>query len=257
MLLTVDVSNRLTGLVLWQADRAVHQWHLATDARRTTDELRWLLSGLLARDKVALEDIEGCCLASVVPDATPATATALAGLLKAPVLTVGPGMRTGLRIRTDDPREVGPDRVANALAAIAHGPGAAIVLDFATALTIDIVNAAGDYLGAIIAPGLEAAAAGLTGRTARLVPVELVPPAQVVAQSTTASLQSGCVLGYAGLVEGLLARAKLAVGEAKVIATGEAPWLDGLLDCIEGIDLVAPLLTHEGLRLLFDRQRAL
>ena len=255
-LLTIDISNRRTGLVLWRESQAGPQWQLATDPARTADELELLLGALLERDAISPASISGSALASVVPGATRALRQALESLLSTPILTVGPGLRTGLRIRTEDPREVGPDRVANAVGASARGQGAAIVLDFATALTIDIVDSAGDYLGAIIAPGLEAAAAGLATGTARLTPVDLRPPRRAVATDTTAALQSGCVLGYAGLVEGLLARARRALGgvEARVIATGDAPWLPELLGCVRGIDAVAPLLTHEGLRLLHERQ---
>ncbi len=254
-LLTVDVSNAQTSLVAWHGDEAAHYWSVATESRRTVDELSLLFASLVARDRVALGPGSQSILACVVPGAAQATRAALLRLIGSPALEVGPGMRTGLRIRTEDPREVGPDRIANAVAARAARQGSAIVLDFATALTIDIIGPEGDYLGAIIAPGLEAAAAELAGSTARLSGTRLLPPETAIAGDTFTALQSGCVLGYVGLVEGLLALARRTVPEATVYATGEADWLPALLDEIPGVDVVAPLLTHNGLRLLCERQQ--
>jgi type III pantothenate kinase len=253
-ILAVDVSNTHTALALWHGDTATRHWQLSTDRWRPPDELRVLMSGLLTLAGLESTDVAGCVLGSVVPDLIQPVSAACAALFGAGPLVVGPGVHTGLSIHTDDPREVGPDRIANAVSAVARFGAPVVVLDFATALTVDLVGPDGGYVGAVIAPGLEVAAEALARRTARLPRGRLLPPPNVIATDTERGLQSGLFFGYLGLVEGLLARARAELGPAPAVATGEAPWLATLLDHTQAIDAYEPLLTLDGLRRIYERQ---
>jgi type III pantothenate kinase len=252
--LAIDVSNRQTALALWQDEAPVHAWRLSSDPARTTDEHRLLLRQFLARDGVAAEGVAGSVLACVVPPVVAPLVRAIEELLGEPPLVVGPGVRTGLAIHTEDPREVGPDRVANAVAARAAYGAPVIVLDFSTALTVDIVGPAGDYLGALIAPGMDIAADALARRTAQLGRIDLSVPARVIATNTDDGLRAGLVLGYTGLVEGLVRRVHETIGAAPVVATGDAAWLTPLLAAGGPIDAHDPLLTLDGLRRIWRLQ---
>lgn len=247
-LLAIDISNAHTALALWRGDTARHHWQLSTDPRRTVDEQRVFLSRLLAQAGLLPADVTDCVLGSVVPDLVPILCTTCETLFGVAPLVVGPGIRTGLPIRTEDPREVGPDRIANAVAARDRFGAPVVVLDFATALTVDVVGPGGDYLGAIIAPGPAVAAESLARRTARLPRGELALPPSVIATDTAHGLQSGLFYGYLGLVEGLVHRLWAEVGPSAVIATGEATWLASLLDHTEVVTAYEPLLTLDGLR---------
>jgi type III pantothenate kinase len=164
-------------------------------------------------------------------------------------------VRSGLRIGTENPREVGPDRIANAVAASARFGRPVFVFDFATALTVDVVDDRGDYAGAIIAPGLEVAAKALTHSTARLGRFDLRPPDKVIATDTANALRSGVVYGYIGLVEGLVGNLRDELGDAPAVATGEAAWLQELLAQTQVFDHFAPLLTLDGVRRIFEFNR--
>jgi type III pantothenate kinase len=253
--LAVDVGNIHTALALWPFGEGaeVRHWQLASDPGRTPDEYRALIHCLLAQDGLAPGDVTGCVVASVVPALSGTLPAACRSLFGVEPLTVGPGVRSGLRIRTENPREVGPDRIANAVAAIARHGQPVLVLDFTTALIIDVVSAAGDYVGAIIAPGMEIAAEALARRAAQLQRIDLRPPPRAIATETAASLQSGLVLGYVGLVEGLVRRARAEVGPAPVVATGEVGWANTVLDQTDVVDVFDPLLTLDGLRRIYER----
>ncbi len=247
-LLAIDVSNAHTGLALWQGETARHHWLLGTDPRRTMDEHRVFLSRLLGQAGLSAADVADCVVGSVVPDLVPILCATCEALFDTTPLVLGPGVRTGLHIHTDDPREVGPDRIANAVAARDRFGAPVLVLDFATALTVDVVGPNGDYLGALIAPGLEVAAEALARRTARLPRGDLAPPPSVIATDTAHGLQSGLFFGYLGLVEGLVQRLWDEVGPAAVVATGEATWLGNLLAHTDVVTTYEPLLTLDGLR---------
>ena len=252
--LAVDVSNLHTGLAVWPATGPPHHWKVSTQPQRTPDELRALVSDLLESKGVSPDDIDSSVLGCVVPEQLSTFEEALATLLGAPPLVVGPGTRTGLDIGTDDPREVGADRIANAVAARERFGAPVIVLDFGTALTVDVVGADGRYVGAVIAPGLQVAAEGLARNTARLGRFDLRPPASAIAADTEGGLQSGLVLGYIGLVEGLLARVQAEEGPAPVVATGDATWLTDLLELTTAVQAYDPLLTLDGLRRVLAKQ---
>lgn len=250
MLLAVDVGNTQTALGLYDADRLVGHWRLATDREKTGDELGVLLNGLLDVDAIV-----GICLASTVPTLLREWTGLAERWAEAPILVVGPGVRTGIPIRYDDPREVGPDRIVNAVAARERFGAPVIVVDFGTSTNFDVVSPAGEYVGGVLAPGIEISMEALFSRAARLVKVDYVPPPSVIGKTTVAGLQSGLVYGFAGQVDGIATRIRGELGtpEAPVVATG------GLAELVapfsETISVVEPFLTLEGLRLVWELNR--
>ena len=245
-IITIDVSNRRTSLVVWEGShpRSVHQ--LGTERNRTSDELRVLFEGLLGGSALS---IDRCAIACVVPGLEAVVHSAARDQFGIDPLLVQPGVRTGLDIRTEDPREVGPDRIANAVAAIETHGSPVIIIDMATALSLDVVGAHDQYLGAIIAPGPEVALEALAGRAARLGTISLspdpVPPA--IARSTETAIRSGILGGAIGMIDGLVEQIHQELGPAHVVATGEPPLAAAIAarSCV--IDSFDPLLTHRGL----------
>jgi type III pantothenate kinase len=248
MLLTVDVGNTQTVLGLYDGADLREHWRTATDAERTGDELSVLLAGLLDPDAV-----DGVCLSSTVPALIHAWEE-LAQRWNVPLLLVGPGVKTGVPVRYDDPREVGPDRIVNAVAAKARYGAPCIVVDFGTSTNFDVVSPDGEYVGGVLAPGVEISMDALFRRAARLFRVDFTTPATVIGKTTAASLQSGLVYGFTGQVDEIVSRIRGELGvEARAIATG------GLADLIaphsRTIESVDPWLTLEGLRLVWELNR--
>mgnify|MGYP000182657841 CR=1 FL=1 len=246
MLLAVDVGNTQTVIGLFDGERLTEHWRLATDRTRTGDELGVLLGGMLDFDAV-----EAICLSSTVPTLVREWQRLAERWAQAPILVVGPGVKTGLPIRYDDPREVGPDRIANSVAARARYGAPVIVVDFGTSTNFDVVSAAGEYVGGVLAPGIETSMEALFARAARLVTVDYVEPPSVIGKTTVGGLQSGIVYGFAGQVDGIVAAIRKELGvEAKAVATG------GLADLVAphsaAIGTVDPFLTLEGLRLVWE-----
>ena len=249
MLLAVDVGNTQTALGLFRGEELVEHFRLATDPTRTGDELGVTLGALFE-----LEDVEGACLSTTVPTLLREWERVAERWLKVPLLALGPGTRTGIPIRYDDPREVGPDRIANAVAALERYGAPCIVVDFGTSTNFDIVSAEGEYVGGVLAPGIEISMDALFARAARLVKVDFSAPATVIGKTTVGGLQSGLVYGFAGQVDGIVGRIRAELGvEAQTVATG------GLADLIAPhaatLDRVDPFLTLEGLRLVWGRNR--
>jgi len=252
MLLAVDVGNTQTVYGLYDGERLAEHWRVTTEAERTGDELGVLVGRLLELRDVGFEDIGGVCLSSTVPPLIRAYEEFARDYVEATLLVLGPGTRTGIPISYDDPREVGPDRIANAVAARERYGAPCIVVDFGTSTNFDIVSADGEYVGGVLAPGIEVSMEALFARAARLVKIDFTPPPTVIGKTTVAGLQSGLVYGFAGQVDGIVRRIRAEIGDAApVIATG------GLAELIaphaETIDKVDPLLTLEGLRLVWDR----
>jgi type III pantothenate kinase len=252
VLLAVDVGNTQTVFGLYDGDRLTEHWRVSTEAERTGDELAVLVGRLLELRDLGFEDIGGVCLASTVPPLVRAYEEFAGEYVQAPLLVLGPGTKTGIPIVYDDPREVGPDRIANAVAARERYGAPSIVVDFGTSTNFDIVSPSGEYVGGVLAPGIEVSMEALFARAARLVKVDFSPPPSVIGKTTVAGLQSGLVYGFAGQVDGIVRRIRAELGDtAPVVATG------GLAELIaphaETIDSVDPLLTLEGLRLVWDR----
>jgi type III pantothenate kinase len=249
MLLAVDVGNTQTVLGLFRDGDLADHFRLATDRSRTGDELGVTLSALLE-----LEDVDGVCLSTTVPALQREWERVAERWLRAPLLVVGPGTRTGIAIRYDDPREVGPDRIVNAVAAKHRYGAPCIVVDFGTSTNFDVVSPEGEYVGGVLAPGIEVSMDALFARAARLVKVDFAAPATVIGKTTVGGLQSGLVYGFAGQVDGIVARIREELGvDAQTVATG------GLADLIaphaRTLDRVDPFLTLEGLRLVWSRNR--
>jgi type III pantothenate kinase len=245
-LLAVDVGNTQTALGLYENGDLSRHWRLATEPQRTGDELGLFLGGLLD-----LGSLDGICLASTVP-ALIRSYEELAAGVGARLLVVGPGTRTGIPIRYDDPREVGPDRVANAVAARERYGAPSIVVDFGTSTNFDVVSAAGEYVGGVLAPGIEVSMDALFERAARLVKVDFVAPETAIGKTTESALRSGLVFGFAGQVDGIVERIRAELGDeaTPVVATGGlAELIAPHAKTIEKVDL---FLTLEGLRLVWE-----
>jgi type III pantothenate kinase len=252
MLLAVDVGNTQTVFGLYDGDRLAEHWRVSTEAERTGDELGVLVGRLLELRDVGFEEIGGVCLASTVPPLVRAYEEFARDYADARLLVLGPGTRTGIPIVYDDPREVGPDRIANAVAARERYGAPSIVVDFGTSTNFDIVSAAGEYLGGVIGPGVEISMEALTERTAKLPRIDLTEPAHAIGKNTQEAMESGFVHGFAGLVDGITRRVGDELGdEATVIATGGLA--SAIVPYCETIDEVDDLLTLTGLRLIYDR----
>jgi type III pantothenate kinase len=252
MLLALDVGNTEITIGVFDGEKLVQHWRASTVAERTADEHALLLGGFLAQEGMDLSAVGGVTISSVVPRLSQATREMVRRYCGFEPLMLEPGIRTGLSILTDNPREVGADRVANAVAAYALYGGPSVVVDFGTATTFDAVSGKGEMLGVAIAPGIEISTNALVHETAQLRRVELVAPRSVIGKNTTESLQAGIVFGFAGQVDSLVRRmiAELG-GQATVIATGGlAAVMLGICETLERHD---PWLTLHGLRIIFDR----
>lgn len=251
MLATFDISNTRIKAGIFDGADLRATFSLAADVRRTADEYAVLLAGLLREERIARGDIHGAAIASVVPPLTGIFEHVCGRLFRQPPLVVGAGTRAGIRIATQQPRELGADRIVNAIA-VQHLHGSpAIVVDFETATAFDIVAADGSYSGTIIAPGLALAAEALFQHTSRLQRFELAKPKAVIGKDTVGALLSGAVLGHVALVEGLIARIQAELdGPAVVVATGELAAL--VAEQTRCIDRVEPWLAHVGLRLFHE-----
>jgi type III pantothenate kinase len=255
MLLTIDVGNTQTVLGLFEGAEIVEHWRLATDPRRTADELALLVHGLLdsSGHRAEIAGISACSTVPAVLNEVRAMCERWFG--DRPIIIVEPGIRTGVPVLTDNPKEVGSDRIVNTLAAFALHGGPAVVVDFGTATTFDAVSERGEFLGGAFAPGIEISVDALASRAAQLLKVQLVPPRSVIGKNTVEALQSGILYGFAAQVDGITERMVAELGPSTtVIATGGlAPVV---LDECRLIDVHEPWLTLIGLRLVFERNTA-
>ncbi len=254
MLLTIDLGNTNLTIGLYQGETLLHHWRLATDHARMPDEYGLQFLGLLHHIGKSPADVHGVCLASVVPPLTGRVVQACREYLRQDPLVVDAGIKTGIKIRYDDPRAVGADRVADAVAVHTLYGGPACVVDFGTATTFNAITAEGEYLGGAITAGIYLAAEALFQRAAKLTRVDIQRPPSVIGRNTVHAMQSGLLFGYVCMVEGMVARFRHELGSAmKVIATG------GLAEIIaretDVIDILAPWLTLDGLRILWERNR--
>ncbi len=252
MLLAIDVGNSTTVVGIFDGDDLVDHWRLSTVIRRTPDEWSSLIHGVLRPAGRELgSEPSGVVIGSVVPAVTDALRQMAARYIEAPLILIEPGVRTGLVIRHDNPRDLGADRIANAVAAAALFGGPAIVVDFGTATSFDVIDRDGAFIGGAIAPGVTTATEALVARAARLPDVELVTPASPIGRSTVAALQSGAVFGFAGQVDGIVRRIIDELGPGvKVVATGGVA--GAVLDACRLIDHHDPWLTLKGLQRIWS-----
>lgn len=254
LLLVIDVGNTNSVFGIYEGETLREQWRMDSSRSRTSDEYGVMLLQMLGVAGILPDRIEGIIIASVVPTLMMAMEQMCQRYLHLTPMVVGPGIKTGMQILTDNPKEVGADRIVNAVAAFEAWQQACIVVDFGTATTFDVVSKRGEYLGGAIAPGFHISAEALFSRTSKLPRIEITRPKKVIGKNTVSSMQSGIFYGYAGLVDGMVARImeELEV-HPKVISTG------GLARLFEGtctsIELVDEFLTLRGLKLLYQRNR--
>ena len=254
MLLAVDVGNTQTHIGMFRGDELAEHWRFATRREATGDEVAAELVNLLGLGGLGLRDVTGAVVSSVVPQLAHEYEHISERYFEGSLIVIGPGLRTGVPIRTENPHEVGPDRLMNAVAAYDRVGAACIVVDFGTTINYDVVSADGELLGAIFTPGIEISMEALARRAARLPKVDIEAPKELIGRTTTTAIQSGIVYGFAGQVDGIVARLREHLGdEPTAIATG------GLASSIapfcEQIDEVDDLLTLTGLRLVWERNR--
>lgn len=251
MLLAIDVGNTQTHVGVFRAEDLLEHWRFVTGHETTADELAVGLHSLLALVELKFADVDGAVVSSVVPHLGPEYEQMSERYLGERALIVGPGVKTGMPILIDNPHELGADRLVNALAGYEQCNGPCVVVDFGTAINYDVVSEEGEYLGGIIAPGIEISMEALTERAAKLPEVDLVEPRALIGKSTEACIQSGIVYGFAAQVDGIVERLRAELGaRTTVIATGG---FAGLIEPFTGsIDRVDDLLTLNGLRLIYD-----
>ncbi|NLX36926.1 MAG: type III pantothenate kinase [Chloroflexi bacterium] len=251
MLLCIDVGNTNIVFGVYADQQLVAHWRVATDSQKMPDEYGLQTLGFLQRVGVTPQDITGICMASVVPPVTDLMLEMLAEYVGQRPLVVGAGVRTGVAVRYDAPRDVGADRIVNAAAAYRLYGGPACIVDLGTATTFDALSEQGDYLGGAIAPGIRLGAEALFARTAKLPRIDLRRPPKAIGANTVDAMRSGILFGYVGLVEGMVGRFRQELGpEMRVIATG------GLAEIIAAetsvIEHIEPWLTLKGLRIIYQ-----
>lgn len=253
VLLALDVGNTHTTIGVFREEQIVRRWRLSTLRERTVDETGILLRQLCQWSQISPDAIHGVIVGSVVPPMDGPLRAAIETYLHQEALFVAPGIRSGMPLKVETPQELGADRLCNAVAALHHYGGPCVVVDFGTATTWEAVSARGEFLGGVIAPGLEIAAEALFSRAAKLPRVEMVAPERVIGKATVDSMQAGLVFGYVGLVEGVTRRVLAELGGGAVIATGGlAPVIARHTDLFVAVD---DDLTLKGLRLLWERNR--
>ena len=252
MLLVVDVGNTQTHFGVVRDGEILEHWRFATVRDLTADELGAVLRNLLELRGIGMADVDSSIVSSTVPQLEPEWLAMAARYLGHTMLSVGRGLRTGMALRYDHPREIGADRLVNALAIRERFGGPAVCVDFGTAVNFDVVSAGGDYLGGVLMPGVEISLEALTERGAKLPKIDLAPPRGVIGKSTVDAIRSGVIFGFAGAIDGILRRLLDELGEeTDVIATGGLA--EAIVPFTELIDGIDDLLTLTGLRLLHER----
>jgi type III pantothenate kinase len=251
VLLAVDIGNTQTHLGAFEGRELVEHWRFQTRSGATGDELAERIAGLFALCEMSIGDVDAVCVSSVVPPLGAQFERLTDRYLEAECLTIGPGLKTGMPIRIDNPLEVGADRLVNSIAAYERFGEACVVVDFGTGINIDAVSAEGEYLGGAIGPGLEISLSALIERAARITRIDLGEPEAAIGRSSRAAIQSGFVFGFAGLIDGLVRRIEEELPEPRLLATG------GLASVVvpftETIEEVDDMLTLKGLRLIHER----
>jgi type III pantothenate kinase len=254
MLLVVDIGNTNIVLGLYDGTQLMHTFRISSMRTRTADEYGVLLYQLIQQRHIDATAIEATIVASVVPPLTETMTSAIRMTFAREPLLVGPGLKTGMSVLYENPREVGADRIVNSVAAYERVKGPLIVVDFGTATTFDCVSAAGEYLGGVIVPGILVSLDGLLSSAAKLTRIEVAEPPRVLGRNTTHALQSGIIFGYASMVDGLVEKLSAELG-AKLFVLGTGGLATLVAKHAKSIQEVCPDLTLEGLRLIYERNR--
>lgn len=255
MILVFDVGNTNTVLGIYQGRTLIESFRISTDSDKTSDEYGMLINNLFQHHGLNLREIEAVVISSVVPDLMHSLEHMARKYCKVQPLVIGPGTKTGMNIKYDNPKEVGSDRIVNGVAAYEKYGGPIIVVDFGTATTFCSISEKCEYQGGVIAPGIRASADALFEKAAKLPRIEIIKPSQVICKNTVSSMQAGMVYGYAGLVDAIVTRMKEEMGSENItiVATG------GLARLIstesKSIDIVDSTLTLEGLRIIYERNK--
>ena len=254
MLFAIDIGNTHVALGLFGGPKLLHHWRLGTNTHHTSDEVAAVMRSLFELAGVSRDEMSDAIISCVVPPLLPIFERTCTKLIGRQPLVIGPGLRSGMPIRVDNPREVGADRIANSVAAYELLGGPAIAIDFGTATSFDCVSANGEFIGGVIFPGVLLSLDALVSGASKLSSVEIVRPPTVIGRNTTHNLQSGMLYGYAGMVDTIVARIRRELGaDADVVATGG---LAGLIASeAESIRRIEPFLTLEGLRYIYERNR--
>ncbi|HHY20192.1 MAG TPA: type III pantothenate kinase [Firmicutes bacterium] len=251
MLLVIDIGNTHSVIGIYDKDELRSSWRLASDKTKTADELGILFGELFRIKNIKNSDLKACIISSVVPPLTPNVVAMCREYFGLEPILIGPGLKTGLNIKYENPKEVGADRIVNAVAALNLYGGPLIVVDFGTATTFCAISEKHEYIGGVICPGIGISAEALVSKASKLPRVELVKPDQIVGKNTVASMQSGLFYGYASQVDGIVLKMQQELGwHAKVIFTGGLASL--LSEGCQTVDEVNPNLTLEGLRLIYE-----
>ncbi|KAB3533806.1 type III pantothenate kinase [Alkaliphilus serpentinus] len=255
MILVFDVGNTNIVMGVYQATDLLDSWRIATDKDKTSDEYEMVIHQLFQISQINIKDVKDVIISSVVPNIMYSLEHAIRKLFNLEPLVVGPGVKTGMNIKYDNPKQVGADRIVNAVAAYDKYKGPLIIVDFGTATTFCAISEKGDYLGGTISPGIKISSDALFQRAAKLPRVELVKPGQVICKNTVTSIQSGIIYGYVGLVEYIIKKMmqELKGNSIKVVATGGLSTL--IASETDYIHIVDKLLTLDGLRIIYDRNR--
>jgi type III pantothenate kinase len=254
VLLVVDVGNTQTHFGAYDGERLVEHWRFATVRESTSDELGAVLRSLLALRALGFEDIEASIVSSTVPALRPEWQEMAARYLGHEMPVVGPGLKTGMPIRIDNPRELGADRLVNAVAALDALGGPCVCVDLGTALTFDVVSAEGEYLGGLISPGVEISMEALTSRAAAIGKIDLEAPRTLIGKGTVDSIRSGVVYGFAAQIDGIMGRLREELGEGlAAVATGGLA--EHIVPYCDTLDAVDDELTLKGLRIIWELNR--
>ncbi len=252
MLLVIDVGNSNIVVGIYHKDKLINNWRVVTSNYRTSDEFHLLLTMLFYTSDIKPSQIHGCCISSVVPDINSALYQLCVRAFSFEPVMVEPGIRTGILLQCDNPKEVGADRIVNAVAAIEEYGGPLIIVDFGTATTFDVITAKSEWVGGVIVPGIQLSANALFEHCAKLPRVEISIPPAVIGRDTVNNIRSGLTYGYADLVDGIIERIRKEIGApVRTIATGGMAEI--IMQLTKNIDIVDPLLTLKGLKNIFEK----